>query len=97
MIRISGFDWDDSNRQKCQKHGLSLEEIEGFFLLSAPAIAPDIKHSADEMRYFAIGRNKESRPMLIVFTTRGKLIRPISARYMHEKEWKAYEKKDPAF
>ncbi len=29
---VSGFDWDDGNIEKCQKHGVSLEEIEALFL-----------------------------------------------------------------
>lgn len=28
---ISGYDWDDGNYQKCQKHGVSIEEIETLF------------------------------------------------------------------
>lgn len=27
------FDWDDGNRDKAQKHGLTIGEIEGFFRL----------------------------------------------------------------
>jgi hypothetical protein len=26
---IRGFDWDHGNRDKCQKHGMSIGEIEG--------------------------------------------------------------------
>jgi uncharacterized DUF497 family protein len=25
---LAGFDWDDGNRKKCQKHGVTLDEIE---------------------------------------------------------------------
>ena len=25
---VSGFDWDDGNRAKCEKHGVSITEIE---------------------------------------------------------------------
>jgi uncharacterized DUF497 family protein len=25
---LAGFDWDDGNREKCQKHGVALEEVE---------------------------------------------------------------------
>ncbi|MGA8585036.1 MAG: BrnT family toxin [Roseiarcus sp.] len=43
-----------------------------------------------EMRYPAMGRNTLGRPLFVVFTLRrigeGLIIRPISARYAHEKE-----------
>jgi hypothetical protein len=29
--RVSGFDWDEGNRAKCQKHGVSIPEIEELF------------------------------------------------------------------
>ena len=29
-LRVSGFDWDEGNRGKCQKHGLSISQIEAF-------------------------------------------------------------------
>lgn len=28
-MEVHGFDWDEGNREKCQAHGLQLEEIEG--------------------------------------------------------------------
>jgi uncharacterized DUF497 family protein len=37
---IAGIEWDDGNREKCGKHGLSTAEIE-FVLLNAPRIAPE--------------------------------------------------------
>ena len=27
-LRVSGFDWDEGNRAKCQKHGFSIAQIE---------------------------------------------------------------------
>lgn len=94
MDRVAGFDWDDGNFEKCQKHGVSPQEIEAL-LMSAPRIAPDLKHSSEENRFIAVGRNHARRPLYVAFTFRRKagrlLIRPVSARYMHEKEVKAYE------
>lgn len=92
---VDGFDWDIGNIEKCQKHGVAREDIE-FAFHSKPLIAPDNKHSTSEKRYIAIGKANNNRPMFIAFTIRNKsdsiLIRPISARYMHAKEIKAYEK-----
>lgn len=91
---VSGFDWDHGNREKCQKHGVTVEEIEGVFL-SGPHVASDLKHSAEEDRFIAIGRTGQDRLVFVAFTYRTKfgrrLIRPVSARYMHAKEIESYE------
>ena len=84
MLRsIIGFDWDDGNVEKCQKHGVSRHEIE-LALGSHPAVAPYLKHSDSEQRFIAVQRNTEGRPMFIAFTFRqaaaGVPIRPDSAR-----------------
>jgi uncharacterized protein len=55
-LRVSGFDWGEGNRAKCQKHGLSIAQIEALFSHS-PRIAPDPKHSTGEDRLIAVGRN----------------------------------------
>jgi uncharacterized DUF497 family protein len=92
--RVAGFDWDDANRDKCQKHGVSLPAVESLFRRPL-AVAPDPAHSRGEARFKAIGKTDEGRGVLIVFTLRSRagetFIRPISARYMHAKEVKYYE------
>ena len=95
---LAGFDWDAGNLAKCQQHGVSVEEIEALFdaLL---LIVPDAAHSKSEARSWAIGKSSAGRMIFIVFTIRLKkgrrLIRPISARYMHAKEVTSYEKENP--
>lgn len=95
---FSGFEWDEGNRTKCQKHGVSLLEIEGLFREGTLHVAPDVAHSAREARFQAIGQAAR-RHVFLVFTIRergGKrFIRPISARYMHRKEIESYEKAHP--
>jgi uncharacterized DUF497 family protein len=92
---VAGFQWDRGNRAKCQKHGVSIAEIEQLF--AGPiAVFPDPAHSNAEERFKAIGRTNAGRAVLIVFALRGgagvdRLIRPISARYMHGKEIAYYE------
>jgi uncharacterized protein len=94
-LQVGGFDWDRGNRAKCQKHGVSIAQIEALFV-HGPRVAPDLKHSADEDRLIAVGRTSTGRPLFVAFTTRMKngrrLIRPVTARYMHAKEIEAYEK-----
>ena len=90
-----GFQWDRGNRAKCQKHGVSAAEIEQVF--DRPiAVFPDPAHSETEERLKAICRTDARRTILIVFALREtagvRLIRPISARYMHAKEIVHYEK-----
>ena len=57
-MEFSGFDWDDGNRAKCQKHGLSADTIEGAFLRGL-TILPDAAHSLTERRFRGIGRNED--------------------------------------
>lgn len=92
---VSGFHWDEGNRAKCRKHGVSIAEIEGLFEQSIRFFS-DAEHSSSEERMKGIGKTKCGRYVFLVFTLRErdgkKYIRPISARYMHKKEIKSYEK-----
>ncbi len=95
---VSGFDWDSGNRAKCQRHGVSVDEIEGLFARPI-MILPDTAHSTTEERLRAIGTTQAGRYVVLVFTVRErrgeKFIRPISARYMHQKEIDSYEEENP--
>ena len=91
-LKFTGFEWDEGNTAKCLKHGLSVEEIEVFFKEHILSVIPDIKHSTSEGRLTATGRMENGRPVFVVFTMRGSLIRPVTARYMHQKEVIRYEK-----
>jgi hypothetical protein len=37
-LKVSAFDWDDGNRDKCRKHGLSMSDVE-HVLVSAREIS----------------------------------------------------------
>jgi len=91
---VSGFDWDKGNQAHCRKHGVSIAEIEAL-LRDAPYVAPDLKYAHLEDRLIAVGRTKKGRPLFVAFTIREafgrRIIRPVSARYMHAKEIKSYE------
>jgi uncharacterized protein len=95
---VAGFDWDDGNRAKCEQHGVAPEEVEALF--DRPLlIVPDEGHSESEVRLRAIGKTARGRSIFLVFTIRERggerLIRPISARYMHRKEIANYERQNP--
>jgi uncharacterized DUF497 family protein len=91
----AAFDWDDGNREKCCKHGVSIADIEAM-LLRPFAVFPDPQHSRTVERFKSIGTTEQGRYILVVFTLRTRpgvlLIRPISARYMRRKGVEYYEK-----
>jgi uncharacterized DUF497 family protein len=93
MEPILGLDWDNGNFAKCQKHGVTPEEIESVLTSGRMIRFPD--PNPDEPRLRGIGKTKTGRYLFIVYTLRpapdGMLIRPISARYMHQKEVDYYE------
>jgi hypothetical protein len=97
-MEFAGFDWDGGNRKKCQKHGISIAEIESVF--SRPVVVlPDKDNPQGERRFRAIASTSKGRQVFVVFTLRnhgkGVLLRPISARYMHKRKVKNYEKGYP--
>ena len=100
MLRVlHGFDRDDGNRDKCRKHSVAIETIETLFRANQLSVQPDVANSEVEPRFRAIGKTAEGRSIFVVFTLRERegrrLIRPISARYMHKKEIAVYEKENP--
>jgi uncharacterized DUF497 family protein len=90
---ITGFNWDEGNWPKCAKHGVSKPEIE--HVLTREALVRPDRTGRGEPRFNAIGRNAAGRYLFIAFAIREvegqTMIRPISARYMHEKEIAHYE------
>jgi uncharacterized protein len=97
-VAANGFDSDQGNRAKCEKHGLCIDDIESLFARPL-AVFPDAAHSQRERRFRAIGQTEDGRSVFIVFTIRRKgdeiLIRASSARYMHKNEFQTYEKENP--
>ena len=94
-LQFSGFEWDDGNLRHCQKHGLSQKQVEHFLQQDNLLVAPALLHTQLEERYLAVSQARTGKPMLVIFTIRRFdetiRIRPISARYMHEKEARKYE------
>jgi len=93
-----GFDWDEGNARKNEKHGVTKPEVEQVFLNAPLLLADDLKHSQRERRFHALGRTDTDRWLHVTFTERGGgtpgggiLIRPISARQMSRKERAIYE------
>lgn len=93
LTLISGFEWDDGNARKNEKHGVSAAEAEQVFFNQPLFLLVDVKHSQDEPRFHALGKTHDGRQLHITFTLRagGSMIRVISARNMHRKERAFYE------
>ena len=93
LTSIVGFDWDEGNARKNERHGVSAAEAEQVFFNVPLLFSPDAKHSVEEERFHALGRTHDGRCLHITFTLRADktLIRVISARDMHRKERTLYE------
>jgi uncharacterized protein len=81
------FDWDDGNLPKCTAR-VPQKEIEALLTDARTKIGRDPSDS--EERFRATGHNHAKRPIFVVFTIRYiegvRRIRPVSARYAHQKE-----------
>lgn len=93
LRKLTGFDWDDGNARKNQKHGVDGAEAEQVFSNVPVVILDDTQHSQLEARYHALGRTNGDRLLHVTFTLRfaETLIRIISARDMNRKERTIYE------
>ena len=85
LNKITGFNWDDGNARKNDKHGVSMAEAEQAFFNAPLLLLEDTVHSQTEPRLHALGKTDGGRTLHITFTLRqsGLLIRVISARDMH--------------
>jgi uncharacterized DUF497 family protein len=93
LSKITGFNWDDGNTRKNEKHGVSMAEAEQIFFNSPLLLLEDAAHSQQEPRIHALGKTDDGRALHITFTLRQSalLIRVISARDMHRKERAIYD------
>ena len=94
LSKISGFEWDEGNARKNDKHGVSKAEAEQVFFNAPLLLLDDAAHSQQEYRLHALGKTNEARALHITLTLResNTLIRVISAQDMHRKERAIYEK-----
>ncbi len=93
LSKIIGFDWDEGNARKNDKHSVSHSEAEQVFFNSPLLVVFDTKHSSLEERLHALGKTDAERLLHLTFTLRfeGSKIRVISARDMHKKERQFYD------
>ena len=93
LERITGFDWDDGNARKNDKHGVGQAQAEEIFFNQPLLMLDDLLHGEQDARHYALGKTLDGRLLHVSFTLRGggTLIRVISARDMHRKERSVYE------
>ena len=94
ISKIEGFDWDEGNSGKNEKHGVTAAEAEQIFFDRLALTFIDEKHSQNEERFHTLGKTKDGKLLHVTFTLRGKgaKIRVISARPMNRRERGIYEK-----
>lgn len=91
LARCTGFDWDEGNAPKVEaRHTVTRGECEQVFFHEPLVIVPDPGHSKTEPRWAALGRTTAGRSLTVIFTIRGELNRPLSARPMSRKERRHY-------
>lgn len=90
--KIVGFDWDEGNARKNERHGVSVAEAEQVFFNVPLLLLDDPRHSESEARFHALGKTVEERRLHLSFTLRNEAtwIRVISARGMSRKERAIY-------
>ena len=92
LAHCTGFQWDDGNTAKnWESHQVSPAEAEQLFFNRPILVAPDLKHSAHEPRYAALGQSDAERRLTAIFTVRDTLIRVISVRDMSKPERRLYD------
>ncbi len=89
---VAGFDWDEGNAMKGEKHAVSAAEAEQLFVNEPLVVLEDVAHSIAEPRWHALGRTNDGHLLHVTFTLRagGAKVRVISARPMHRKERVVY-------
>ena len=93
LRECTGFQWDAGNTTKnWDLHRVSEAECEQVFFSRPILVAPDHGHSQGERRYAALGQTAAGRRLAVIFTTRGSLLRVISARDMSRRERRVYGK-----
>ncbi len=93
LDKVTGFDWDEGNARKNDKHGVSAAQAEQVFFNAPLLLLDDAAHSQQERRLHALGKTDGGRGLHISFTLRqsGTLIRVISAGDLHRKERAIYD------
>lgn len=72
------FDWDDANETHIAQHRVTRVEAETV-LIDPLAAFIDSRIEDNELRFRQVGSTASGRLLVVAFTLRGELIRPITA------------------
>jgi uncharacterized DUF497 family protein len=85
------FEWDDSKAaQNVAKHGVPFEYAVLVFVDPHRLNSVDTRRDYGEERWLTLGKI-EARLFAVAYTSRGKVIRLISARKANEREQRRYD------
>ncbi len=86
------FEWDPVKAESnARKHGVSFDEATTAFADPFSATVSDPRHSTYEERFVLFGLSSHGRPLAVMHTASGSVIRIISARTMTPRERREYE------
>ncbi len=92
-MKRTKFEWDEEKDKENQiKHGVSFVTAQKAFLDHQRVIAEDVAHSAEEDRFYCMGRVDDSI-MTVRFTYRGDVIRIYGAGHWRQGR-KVYEEQN---
>ncbi len=83
------FDWSLYKSNKLSPNEIS-ESFEDPFSLR---LLPDSNRFAEQNRFFSLGSSGNGARIFAVYTSTGKVVRVVAARYMTDEETYFYERK----
>ena len=72
-----GFDWDRANTEHIASHDVSPDEVEQVFVNDEMDIDYDV--IGGEERWTVVGQTDQARVLIVVYTMRDDLVRPVTA------------------
>jgi len=76
-VEDSDLDWDESNVEHIGRHGIAPAEVLEVFLNEALDL--DYETVNGEERWTSVGHSNQLRVLVVIWTMRGELIRPVTA------------------
>jgi len=93
MTNKTHFEWDEhKDKTNQEKHGVSFALAQSAFLDQNRIILEDLNHSADEQRFYCLGKISDGI-LTVRFTYRSNTIRILGAGYWRKGK-KIYEKEN---
>jgi len=86
--QLEGFDWDAANVGHIMRHEVTPFEVEE--VAGRPHVVIPAKTIAGESRWKVFGKTASGRYLVVVFTTRRKLLRTVTAYEMNADERRKY-------